>query len=169
MGTLVRPRMGILTCRTPHELITSIWWISQGFAGTIYRKPSFLKLHNVNMALINPPTIKYANSRFKIINPPRNKVRQLFFPVFFRFFPLVFVFLFGKVSKKKSWDYLVDVFSTPQVPHKPKKHTLQSEPASLPWTLTCARHGGNTHPGWLCVLKWNTGKMIIWNMQNAWL
>ena len=101
MGTLVRPRMGILTCRTPHELITSIWWISQGFAGTIYRKPSFLKLHNVNMALINPPTIKYANSRFKIINPPRNKVRQLFFPVFFRFFPLVFVFLFGKVSKKK--------------------------------------------------------------------
>ena len=39
-------------------------------------------LYNVHMALINPPAIKYANSRFTIIKPPRNKVRQLFFPVF---------------------------------------------------------------------------------------
>ena len=47
----------------------------------------------VHMALINPPTIKYANSREKLINPPRNKVRQLVFPIFFPFFfPLVFVF-----------------------------------------------------------------------------
>ena len=52
----------------------------------------YIYIYNVNMALINPPTIKYANSRFAIINHPRNKVRQLFFPVFFRFFPLVFVF-----------------------------------------------------------------------------
>ena len=30
-------------------------------------------IYNVNMALINPPTIKYANSRFAIIKPPAIK------------------------------------------------------------------------------------------------
>jgi len=48
--------------------------------------------YNVHMALINPPTIKYANSREKLINPPVIKYANLFFPFFSVFFPLVFVF-----------------------------------------------------------------------------
>jgi hypothetical protein len=90
-GMLLEFQGLMLTCqRRPCCQFPGFWKIKTPNALACIMIPHY----NVNMALINPPTIKYANSRFKIINPPVIKYANCFFP-FFPFFPFSIRFQLG--------------------------------------------------------------------------